>query len=110
MSSETSVRNDPSLPQPSQPPVGWKMVGLIALPVILLVAVIAIFLATNGAGLHVDPAAPIETVTFDQTILRPKLIELTIRNTSPQPITISAVNINDAIWPFTVSPSTTIPR
>jgi ZIP family zinc transporter len=87
-----------------------KMLGLIALPMILLAAVIAVFLTTSGAGLHVEPAAPIETATFDQTVLHPNTIQLTLRNTSPQPITIAAVNINDAIWPFTASPSATIPR
>jgi zinc transporter ZupT len=89
---------------------GWKTAGLVALPILVLAAVIALFLDTNGAGLHVKPAAPIESVTFERTVLHPGFIELTIRNTSPQPITIAAININDAIWPFTATPSATIPR
>src|SRR5258706_3978058 len=95
---------------PSRKPLGWQMVGLIALRIIVLVGVIVMFLVTNGAGLHVEPVVPIETLTFDQAVLHPGTIEFTIRNTSPQPITISAININDAFWPFTATPGATIPR
>ena len=66
---------------------------------ILLAGVIAVFLRTNGAGLNVEPAAPIETLEFERTILRPGVIELHVRNTSPQEITLAQVIINDAIWP-----------
>lgn len=107
MSAEPLVKPNPL---PPSTPLGWRMLVLIVVPVIVLVAVIAVFVTTNGAGLHVDPAAPIEAVTFDQTILHPETIELTLRNTSPQPITISTININDAIWPFTAAPDATIPR
>jgi zinc transporter, ZIP family len=107
MTSETTATPNPV---PSGQPLGLKMIGLIALPVIILIAVIALFIATNGAGLHVDSVAPIEAVTFDQTILRPDTIEFTVRNISQKPVTISVININDAIWPFTASPSSTIPR
>ena len=87
-----------------------KTIGLMLVPLILLAGVIALFLATNGAGLQVQPAAPVESLTFDKTILRPGEIELNIRNTSPQPITISAININDGIWPFTAAPSANLGR
>jgi ZIP family zinc transporter len=87
-----------------------KTIGLMLVPLLLLAGVIALFLATNGAGLQVEPAAPVESLTFDRTVLRPGEIEIRIRNTSPQPITIAAVNINDAIWSFTAAPSPTLPR
>jgi len=87
-----------------------KAVGLLALPVILLASIIALFLATDGAGLRVEPAAPIEAVTFERTVLRPGVIEFHITNNSPQEITIAAVNINDAIWSFEAMPGRTIPR
>ncbi len=87
-----------------------RTLALFLLPILLLAGVIALFLATNGAGLNVEPAAPIETVQFGRTILRPDQIELHLRNTSPQDVTIAQVNINDAIWPFEISPSATIPR
>ena len=79
-------------------------------PIVVLIAVIALFVSTRGAGLNVEPAVPIETVQFGRTILRPGEIELNLRNTSAEPITISQVNINDAIWPYTISPGRIIPR
>lgn len=97
-------------PTPAKNPLSLRMIALIALPVIALVGVIALFLATNGAGLHVESAAPVEALNFERTVLHPGSIELTVRNTSPKDITIAAVNINDAIWPFHASPSPTIPR
>ncbi len=89
---------------------GARTVALFLVPLVLLAGVIALFLGTNGAGLNVEPAAPIETVQFGRTILRPGQIEVHLRNTSPQEVTIAQVNINDAIWPFEISPSPTIPR
>ncbi len=83
---------------------------LFMVPVILLVGVIALFLYTNGAGLNVKPAAPIESLQFERTVLRPGIIELHVRNTSPEEITLALFNINDATFPFTVSPSNVLPR
>ncbi|HSH82817.1 MAG TPA: hypothetical protein VLA19_30155 [Herpetosiphonaceae bacterium] len=87
-----------------------RTLALFLVPILLLAGVIALFLATDGAGLNVEPAAPIETVQFGRTILMPDQIELHVRNTSPQDVTIAQININDAIWPFDISPSPTIPR
>jgi zinc transporter ZupT len=88
------------------------MAGLLRLllPIVLLGGVIALFVYTRGAGLNVTPAAPIETVQFGRTILRPGRIEVHLRNTSPQPITIAQVAINEAMWPFAVSPGPALPR
>ena len=83
---------------------------LLVVPIVLLAGVIALFVLTKGAGLNVTPAAPIETLQFERTILRPGQIELHLRNTSPQEITIVQININDAIWPYTISRGNTIAR
>ena len=87
-----------------------RALGAFLVPVVLLSGVIILFVRTNGAGLNVAPAVPIETVQFGRTVLRPGQIELRVRNTSPQAVTISQINVNDAIWPYTVSPARTIPR
>ncbi len=89
---------------------GARTLALLLLPLVLLVGVIALFVSTNSAGLAITPAAPLETVQFGRTVLRPGHIELSLRNTSPQPITVAQLNINDAIWPFVITPSHTIPR
>ena len=90
--------------------VGLSTLALLLAPVLLLVGVIALFVSTSGAGLNVAPAAPIETVQFGRTVLRPGQIELHLRNTSAAPVTVAQVNINDAIWPYAAAPGRTIPR
>lgn len=87
-----------------------KTIGLLLIPVLLLAGVIALFVFTSGAGLNVEPAAPIESVQFERTVLKPGVIELQIQNTSPLDITLAQVNINDSIVPYSVTPSATIPR
>jgi len=86
----------------------WRTAALFALPVVLLAGVIAAFLATGG--LKVQPAAPIESLVFERTLVKPELIELHVRNTSPQELTIAQINIRDAFVPFRISPGPAIPR
>lgn len=87
-----------------------RTLGLFLVPVALLAAVIALFLVTNGAGLNVAPAAPIEALTFERTVLRRDEIELRVRNTGPEPLTLAQLVVNEAVWPFEASPSATLPR
>jgi zinc transporter ZupT len=87
-----------------------QTLALLLIPVALLLGVIGLFLATSGAGLNVQPAAPIETVQFERTLLQPGQIAFHLRNTSPQDLTIAQVVINDAYWPFSITPNATIPR
>jgi zinc transporter ZupT len=95
--------------QTQQP--GWgKTLGLFVIPLILLAGVIALFLYTSGAGLQVEPAAPIEDLTFERTILRTGEFEFHVRNTGPEELTLSQVIINDSVWQFTASPGKVIPR
>ena len=100
-------------PAPTPPQTTGGRGGTVALfiiPVILLTGVIAVFLTTNGAGLNVEPAAPIEKIQFERTILRAGAIELHVRNTSPQEVTLAQIIINDALFPFTASPSAVLSR
>ena len=90
--------------------VGLSTLLRVLAPILLLIAVIALFVFTKGAGLNVTPAAPIETVQFGRTILRPGQIELQLRNTSPSSITIAQITIIEGMWPYTISPDRTIPR
>src|SRR5687768_14606676 len=106
----TDLRPELEAPPPRGNTPRLRTIVTLLVPLVLLAAVIVLFVRTNGAGLNVAPAAPIETVQFGRTILRPGEIELHLRNTSPEAITLAQVNINDAIWPYTVSPSPTIPR
>jgi zinc transporter ZupT len=108
-----TTRQTPAQPQAqpqSQPQSGGKTLALFIVPIVLLVGIIALFLFTSGAGLNVEPAAPIETLDFQRTILRPDRIEFQVQNTSPQEITVAQLIINDAVWPYTISPGPTLPR
>ena len=103
MSSPTPAANP-------RPRLDLKTLALFAVPVLLLAGVIAAFLFTAGAGLNVEPAAPIEALTFDRTVLRPGEIELHLRNTGPRTVTLSSAIVNEAVWPFRVEPGDVIPR
>jgi hypothetical protein len=53
-------------------------------------------------------AAPSGSLGVVQTVLCPGTIEFQLRNNGAQPVTIAQVSINDALWPFTARPSTTV--
>jgi ZIP family zinc transporter len=82
---------------------------LLLIPVILLAGVIALFLYTGG-GLRLDSPAPVENLDVEKYILQRNNIDLYIRNTGPDELTIASVIINDAVMPFEVMPSATVPR
>ena len=82
---------------------------LLLIPVILLAGVIALFLYTGG-GLRLDSPAPVENLDVEKYVLQRNNIDLYIRNTGPDELTIASVIINDAVMPFEVMPSATIPR
>jgi zinc transporter, ZIP family len=82
---------------------------LLILPLVILGGVIWLFLTTGG-GLHLSSPVPVEGLSFERTVLKPGQIDLTVRNTSPKDLQIAQVIINNAVWPFTVSTGSTIPR
>jgi zinc transporter, ZIP family len=82
---------------------------LLLIPIILLAGVIALFLYTGG-GLRLDSPAPVENLDVEKYILKRNNIDLYIRNTGPEELTIASVIINEAVMPFTVTPNPSIPR
>ncbi len=78
-------------------------------PLVALAGVIALFLSTGG-GLSLQSAAPIENLDIERYVLKWGSIDLTVRNTGPQEVTVSQIIINSAVWPFHVTPGATIPR
>jgi zinc transporter ZupT len=82
---------------------------LLLLPIILLAGVIALFLSTGG-GLDLESAAPVENLDIERYHLEQGMIQLYVRNTGPEEITLAQVVVNEAIMPFTVTPNTAIPR
>lgn len=104
----TTTPKTPISPAPKSNGLGT--LGLLLLPVVLLAGVILLFLFTSGAGLNIKPVVPVESLSFERTILRPNEIEFQVRNTSPQPLTIAQININDGIVRYTISPAQQMPR
>ena len=82
---------------------------LLLLPLVVLGGVIYLFLATGG-GLDLASPVPLESLTIERTVLAPGEIEIIVRNAGPEPVKIAQVIINDAVWPFTISSSSPIPR
>ncbi len=82
---------------------------LLLLPILLLAGVIALFLSTGG-GLDLESAAPIENLDIERYQLKQGMIELHVRNTGPEEITVAQIVVNEAIMPFTITPNTSIPR
>jgi ZIP family zinc transporter len=65
--------------------------------VALLVAVVlAVLGLLGGRALPDRTGPPVEEIAVEHTVLRPGLIELSVRNTGPDPVTIAQVFVNDA--------------
>jgi zinc transporter, ZIP family len=87
----------------------FKSLILLLIPIILLGGVIALFLSTGG-GLNLSTAAPVEGLDVERYVLKRGGIDLYVRNTGPQEITIANIIINSAVMPFHVEPGTSIQR
>ena len=87
----------------------FRTLILLLIPILALAGVITLFLSTGG-GLNLQSAAPVEGLDVERYVLRYGNIDLYVRNTGPQDITISQIIINSAVWPFHVEPNATIPR
>jgi zinc transporter ZupT len=75
---------------------------LLALgPLALIALAIWAFAALGGPGLGERRGVPIEQLAVEKTVLRPGVIELTVRNDGPDPVRIAQAQINDAFVQFT---------
>lgn len=78
----------------------WLLAGV---PLAVIVAVIAAFAALGGPGLGERVGPPIEELGVERTVLRPGEIELTVRNTGPDTVTVGQVFVADAYVDFVAS-------
>jgi ZIP family zinc transporter len=76
----------------------WVL-GLV--PLVLVVAAAVAFLALDGPGLGERRGPPAEELVVERTVLRPGVIELTVRNDGPDAVTIAQAQVNDAFVQFT---------
>ena len=73
----------------------------------MVVGLVAIGWVAGTAASPPTPA-PSGLVEVAQTLLRSGTIVFQLRNDGAHPVIITQVSINDAFWPFTARPSTTI--
>ena len=87
---------------------GWVLLGLLPL---LGLGVLLALIVLNGAGVGRKDAPPIEDLSVQRVAL-PTHYEfvLSVRNGGPEPVTLSQVVVNDAIWDFEAEPGNTIQR
>ena len=89
--------------------ISARTILLFLIPIVLLAGVIALFFSTGGS-LGLEAPVPVENLTVEKYVLERNSVDLYVRNTGPDDLTIATVIINEAVMPFTVSPSPTIPR
>jgi zinc transporter, ZIP family len=84
---------EPAAAQPDSRIPAWaSWVGVA----VLVAAVLAVLGLLGGRALPDRAGPPVEEVAVEHTVLRPGWIELSVRNTGPDPVTIAQVFVNDA--------------
>ena len=69
-------------------------------PLLLVVAAVAAFAALDGPGLGERRGPPAEELAVERTVLRPGVIELTVRNDGPDAVRVAQAQVNDAFARF----------
>jgi zinc transporter, ZIP family len=75
----------------------WVL-GLV--PLVLIMLAIGAFAVLDGPGLGDRRGPPAEELAVERTKLTPGVIELTVRNDGPDPVTIAQAVVNDAFVQF----------
>ena len=78
-------------------PVWALTVGVVA----LIVAALAALALLGGRSLPDRAGPPIEELAVERTVLTPGVVELTVRNTGPDPVQVAQVFVNDVYVDFT---------
>jgi zinc transporter, ZIP family len=85
----------------------WVLAGV---PLALIAIAIAAFALLGGPGLDDRRGPPVEELAVERTVLRPGEIELTLRNTGPDPVSVAQVAVADAYVSFQSEPAGEIGR
>jgi zinc transporter, ZIP family len=95
---------------PAEPPRARPRWVLLAVPLGLIAAAIALFAALGAPGLDERRGPPVEELAVERTVLHPDEIELTLRNTGPDPVQVSQVSVADSFVNFQADPPGKIGR
>jgi zinc transporter, ZIP family len=79
-------------------------------PLALIATAIAAFALLGGPGLGDRRGPPVEELAVERTVLRSGEIELTLRNTGPDPVDVAQVFVADAYVNFSAEPDGEIGR
>ncbi len=74
------------------------LLGLV--PLALIAAALVAFVAFDGPGLGERRGPPAEELVVEKTVLKPGIIELTVRNDGPDAVRIAQAQVNDAFAQF----------
>ena len=108
MEANTQPRPQVETPSPSRPRLpAW---ALAAIPLALIVAALAALLIVGGDTLGERLGPPVEEIAVERTVLRAGEIELTVRNTGPDPVTVAQMFVNDAYADYTATGNQLAPR
>ncbi|MGH4026109.1 MAG: ZIP family metal transporter [Pseudonocardiaceae bacterium] len=69
--------------------------------VLTLAAALVMVVMLGGQTLPARSGPPVEALAVERTVLTPGAIELTVRNTGPDPVQVGQVSVNDAYVAFT---------
>ncbi|HET8975947.1 MAG TPA: ZIP family metal transporter [Solirubrobacterales bacterium] len=84
--------------------------ALALIPLALIAAAIGGFALLGGPGLDERTGPPVEELAVERTVLHPGEIELTVRNTGPDPVSIAQVAVADAYVDFSAEPAGEVGR
>ena len=84
--------------------------ALAAVPLALIAAAFAVFALLGAPGLEDRRGPPVEELAVERTVLRPGEIELTLRNTGPDAVSVAQVAVADAYVSFEAEPGGEIGR
>ena len=80
-------------------------------PLVLLAGMTVVFLRFGPLGVFRAAFPPLEDLTIELIRLPATgKIEVSVVNGGPEPVTVAQVLIDEAYWPFTIEPGSTIPR
>jgi ZIP family zinc transporter len=87
-------------PSPGRVPGGRSTWLLGLVPLALIAVALVAFVVFDGPGLGERRGPPAEELVVEKTVLKPGIIELTVRNDGPDAVTIAQAQVNDAFAQF----------